>query len=374
MTHPVEAWLYDGVSAARHIVQLYRDGDTFVIDGGDSIPVADLIHRDTGERAVFGRKGNPGWRLGFDGPVPDWLAALPAPPRYGGLIDRFGLVPAVIAGVAVSAAVLFGLYRAPDLVAPLVPERWEQAFGDTLVGDLGGRTCVSPEGQRVLDRLGRALSLGKREMRIRVVAIPIPNAVALPGGQIALFDGLLRQAKSPDEIAGVLGHEIGHVEHRHVMAGLIRQFGLGLVLGGSGKGIQYAQALLDARYSRGAESEADAYAIEAMTANHISTAPTADFFARMSKGEGTGSATVDTAFSWLSSHPVSATRRDRFRDADKGVSSPRPSMSAADWQAVKAMCGKRVAPQPSSRRTSQGAEAAPWEALLLGRSRNRRPA
>jgi predicted Zn-dependent protease len=180
-------------------------------------------------------------------------------------------------------------------------------------------------------------------MRIRVVAIPIPNAVALPGGQIAIFDGLVRQAKSPDEIAGVLGHEIGHVEHRHVMASLIRQFGLGLVLGGSGKGVQYAQALLDARYSRGAESEADAYAIKALTANHISTRPTADFFARMTKGEGSGSATVDNALSWLSSHPVSAARRDLFSKADQAITDPRPAMSAADWAAVKAMCGKTAA-------------------------------
>lgn len=358
MTEPVSAWLYDGVTAIRQIVEVRRDGDALVIQGHDAIPLADLVRRDAGKRAIFGRKGNPGWRLGFDGPVPeDWLAALPAAPRYGGLVDRFGLVPAVIAGIAASAAVLFGLYRAPDLIAPLVPERWERAFGDAMVGDLGGRTCISPEGQRVLDRLGRDLSLGDRDMRIRVVDIPIPNAVALPGGQIALFDGLVRQAKSPDEIAGVLGHEIGHVERRHVMAGLIRQFGLGLVLGGSNKGVQYAQALLDARYSRGAESEADAYAIEALTANRISTAPTADFFTRMSKGETTGNATVDTAFSWLSSHPVSAARRDRFRAAGKAISNPRPSMSAAEWAAVKAMCGRRarvkggaVSPAPSFQR------------------------
>lgn len=336
----LEAWLYDGITASRQIVQVRRDGDALYIDGHDPVPFANLIRRDANKRTVFGRKDNPGWRLGFDGPVPqDWLAALPAAPRYGRLIDRFGLVPAVAAGIAVSAVVLFGIYRAPELIAPLVPERWEQAFGDALVGDLGGRTCTSSEGQQVLDRLGRDLSIGHREMRIRVVDIPIPNAVALPGGQIALFDGLLKQAKSPDEIAGVLGHEIGHVEHRHVMAGLIRQFGLGLVLGGSSKGVQYAQALLDARYSRSAESQADSYAIKAMTANHISTAPTADFFARMSKGEATGNATIDTAFSWLSSHPVSAARRDLFRNADKAVANPRPSMSTVDWAAIKSMCG-----------------------------------
>jgi len=336
----MEAWLYDGVIATRHIVHVRREGDRLVIEGHDPVPIADLIRRGEGGKDVFGLKGNNGWRLGFDHPLPpDWTAALPTAQRYGRLIDRVGLIPTVIAGVAVSALVIFGLYRAPDVIAPLVPERWEQAFGDAMVGDLGGRTCTAPEGQRVLDRLGSELSLGKRTMRIRIVDIPIPNAVALPGGQIALFNGILKQARSPDEIAGVLAHEIGHVEHRHVMAGLIRQFGLGLVLGGSNKGVQYAQALLDARYSRSAESQADSYAIRALTANHISTRPTADFFARMSKGEATGNKTIDTAFSWLSSHPVSAERRSRFSRADARIANPRPSMSAADWTAVKAMCG-----------------------------------
>ncbi len=346
----MEAWLYDGVIATRHIVQVRREGDRLVIDGHESVAIADLIRRGEGAKDVFGLKNNPGWRLGFDHPLtPDWTAALPVAQRYGRMIDRVGLIPAVIAGIAVSALVIFGLYRAPDVIAPLVPERWEQAFGDALVGDLGGRTCTSADGQRVLDRLGNELSLGKRTMRIRIVDIPIPNAVALPGGQIAVFDGILKQAKSPDEIAGVLAHEIGHVEHRHVMAGLIRQFGLGLVLGGSNKGVQYAQALLDARYSRSAESEADGYAIRALTANHISTRPTADFFARMSNLDQTGNKTVDTAFSWLSSHPVSTERRDRFSAADKAIATPRPALSAADWAAVKAMCARPKAPARTSR-------------------------
>jgi beta-barrel assembly-enhancing protease len=340
----IEAWLYDGVIATRHIVQVRRDEDRLVIEGHNPVPIADLIRRGEGAKDVFGLKGNHGWRLGFDHPLPpDWTAALPTSQRYGRLIDRVGLIPTVIVGVAISGLVIFGLYRAPDIIAPLVPERWEQAFGDAMVGDLGGRTCASPDGQRVLDRLGSELSLSKRTMRIRIIDIPIPNAVALPGDQIALFDGILKQAKSPDEIAGVLAHEIGHVEHRHVMAGLIRQFGLGMVLGGSSKGVQYAQALLDARYSRSAESEADSYAIKALTTNHISTRPTAEFFQRMSKGDTTGNQTIDTAFSWLSSHPVSAARRDKFRTADTRIANARPSMSAGDWASIKTMCGGKKA-------------------------------
>ncbi|MDX7324874.1 M48 family metalloprotease, partial [Providencia rettgeri] len=63
-------------------------------------------------------------------------------------------------------------------------------------------------------------------LEVDVVKLPMVNAVTLPGGRIVVFDGLIRAAKSPDEVAGVVAHEIGHVRHRDVMEGLLRQFGL----------------------------------------------------------------------------------------------------------------------------------------------------
>lgn len=358
MDEGIEGWLYDGINARRHSVRVARPGNHLAIEGRDPIPLADLIPRGDGGRAIFGRTDNPGWRLGFDKPLPaDWIEALPRAPRYGRLVDRLGLLPTVIGGIALSATILFGLYQLPELVAPLVPERWEQALGDAIVGDLGGRACHSQDGQAALDRLGKRLSGSGRIMRVRIVDIPIPNAVALPGGQIALFSGIITQAGSPDEIAGVLAHEIGHVEHRHVMAGLIRQFGLGLVLGGSGKGLQYAQALMDARYSRAAESEADSFAVGALARNHISTRPTADFFARMGRMERTGSTTIDTAFSWLSSHPMSAARREMFLAADKQISTQHPAMTPAEWSAVRQMCATK--PSRSPARTPQPRSGGP---------------
>jgi predicted Zn-dependent protease len=47
-----------------------------------------------------------------------------------------------------------------------------------------------------------------------VLASPVPNAFALPGGRIYLLNGLLQKAESADEIAGVIAHEMGHVSHR----------------------------------------------------------------------------------------------------------------------------------------------------------------
>ena len=59
----------------------------------------------------------------------------------------------------------------------------------------------------------------------------IPNAIALPGGKIYLFDGLLQKAASPDEIAGIIAHELGHAHHRHNMRTLIYNGGTSFLIG-----------------------------------------------------------------------------------------------------------------------------------------------
>ena len=85
----------------------------------------------------------------------------------------------------------------------------------------------------------------------------VPNAIALPGGKIYFFDSLLEKAESPDEVAGILAHELGHGHHRHVMRGIIHQGGTsylaGLLLGdvmGGGAVIFATRQLLQASHSR----------------------------------------------------------------------------------------------------------------------------
>ena len=100
---------------------------------------------------------------------------------------------------------------------------------------------------------------------------PIPNAFALPGGMIYLFNGLLAKAENPDEIAGILAHEFGHLSHRDGTRNLIYNGGMSFLIGllfgditGSGALIFASRSLVTASYSREAEQDADTFAIEAM--------------------------------------------------------------------------------------------------------------
>ncbi|WP_448663469.1 M48 family metallopeptidase [Sphingomonas sp. CJ20] len=336
-------WHFDGRSAVRRAPVLVPQGDGFLLveEGVADGPFAfaDLTAQpEVG--AGYGLKGQPGWRIGFDTPPPPEIAArLPQGRRYGGVIDRIGLWPAAIGFALVSAVVVFVVSMTPALLVRLIPQSVEQRIGALMVGDFGGRTCSTEAGDAALMALSARLGISPLEADVRVVDVPIVNAVTLPGGHVLLFRGLIDQAESSDEVAGVLGHEIGHVEHRDVLQSLLRQFGLSVVLGGlDGNVGGYTNAVLSAGYSRAAESAADGYAIDTLNAARVSPAGAAGFFARLSKTEVTvrGAGTV---LAYLSSHPMSSERKARFEAATKGAYTP--ALTAAQWQALRTICAGR---------------------------------
>nr|WP_087574642.1 M48 family metallopeptidase [Sphingomonas sp. CDS-1] len=338
-------WHYDGVTAVRRSVLLRPAGAGFVLEEPESGWVgaptdwSDLtVIGAQGDRPAYGHGAIPGWRMGFSGEAPPGIAAhLPKGERYGRWIDRFGLWPAAGVFTAVAALVVWGALEAPGIIAPLVPQSWENRMGDTMVGDFGGRFCHTLAGDAALKALAAQLDPQHEARDIALANIPMVNAVTLPGGRIILFDGLVQQAKSPDEVAGVLGHELGHVRHRDTMTGLIRQLGLSVVLGGAGGNAGgYLNGVLSLSYGRGAESAADGVAIDRMREARISPAATAAFFERLGGQEGEG--TEAQAMTWLSSHPLSAARRRRFAAAVKPGASYRPALDQAQWQALRTSC------------------------------------
>lgn len=320
---------------------LADDGDAFrlVEDARETGPFrwADLLRpeADAGD-ASYRLKGTPGWRLGFPAPpLPAVAAKLPAQRRYGGWIDRFGLWRSTAVLACVAALVVAGVLRTPALVARLVPASVDRELGDLMLGDFGRHGCAAPAGQAALAALRQRIDPGDPALELHVVAIPLVNAVTLPGGRIVIFSGLLRQARSPDEVAGVIGHELGHVRHRDVTAALIRELGLSVLLGGlEGHVGGYTNTLLATAYGRNAEAGADAYAIRALSAASISPLPTAAFFRRLGKGrEG-----EERMFAYVASHPVSADRAHAFEASVAKGAAYRPSLDPAQWKALQAIC------------------------------------
>jgi hypothetical protein len=178
---------------------------------------------------------------------------------------------AALAAVAVPAAAL-GLWKgwppAADAIARAVPVEWERSVGAATAAAVigGGRVCDAPEGRAALDALVAKLAAAggmaaTAPVRARVVDDPTVNALAAPGGEILVYRGLLDRAASADELAGVLAHEIGHVEHRHGLRGVARAAGLFVLTGalsGGSDAVALAAVLVGLSYSRDFEREADA--------------------------------------------------------------------------------------------------------------------
>jgi len=334
-----DVWHYDGESALRRAAVLEADGAAFrLIEPTRTtgpFAFADLIARDVSDGVPsYTLKRNPGWRIGFAGDIaPEIAAALPGAQRYGGVIDRIGLWPAAAAFAVLAAITVAIVLRTPALVARLVPASVEKRMGDLMVGDFGRSDCQTADGDAALAALVRRVDPHDPALEVHIVKLPVVNAVTLPGGRIVLFDGLVQAARSPDEVAGVIGHEIGHVRNRDVMESLLRQVGLSVLLGGMQGDIGgYTNALLAASYSRAAETRADAFAAQLLKDARIAPGPTADFFRRL----GGKSDKAERMFAYVASHPVSRDRAARFAKGASGATTP--ALDARQWQALRAMC------------------------------------
>ncbi|MBA3668265.1 MAG: M48 family metallopeptidase [Sphingomonas sp.] len=339
-----QATFYDGVTADRRSVEIGIEGEGALLvrlaNGAPLVvPAAELaIVEDDQRHLVLSRKDHPGWRLLIDPPVdPAIRALLPRAARYGAWIDRVGLPKATALLGVVAAIILFVGYSAPAWVAPLVPEQWEQNLGTALVGDFGDNACRDPASTTALAAMARRidpLAGGRGPIPMTLIDVRIFNAAAIPGNQIIIFDGALRDTPNPDAMAGILAHEIAHVRRRHVTQALIRELGIGaLIRLFAGDVGANAQQIVSLSYTRSNEAEADADAITALDRASIDPRPTASLFRKLGKQAG-GFDSVE----WLNSHPRSADRAKAFDAAFDKSRAYTPSISAADYRAIRIAC------------------------------------
>ena len=345
----IPADLFDGMTARRRAVVLGWDdlGLSLADEHAtrDSVSWAQLTHVDVlPEAIVLGRSDRTGWRLHLSPDAPaDLLARLPRRRRFGRWIDHHGLGPSLALFTAASAAVVLAVVNAPGWLGPRVPMSWERRIGDDMVGDLSAHRCSTPASDAALATLAReldqtAIARGEPPVRIELINLGEVNAVALPGARVLVFDGLVQGIGSPDALAGVLGHEIGHVRKRHVMQAMLRQFGLSMVLGGyrSGAGNILGQ-FTALRFSREAESEADGWSRARLDEAAISPRPTARFFAALADAEP---GEQDAFAGYLASHPDSAARARAFQAAFRPERAYRPALDKARFAAIVGACAR----------------------------------
>lgn len=371
---PGTAFLYDGQTARRHAVAVALTEDrTALRITGDTIP-APLLWPLQDLRAVPGHEGDarlvvsrhadgadelqrdPARLLVDDPDMAAWIER--TRPRLhkrdlrGGTGRRIGLrIGGALAAVLVMIFVI--LPALSGTLARLIPLEREQAFGRAVrtqversFGATGAGTldCDAPEGRAALDTMVARLTAGEDlgyPLQVTVLDHPMMNAFAVPGGQVVIMRGLLDNAGSPDMVAAVLAHEIGHVVHRDPTRHALRTTGsvglLGLLFGdftGSAAMVLLADHVINASYAQGAETAADGYAHELLRNAGLPPDALAEMFETFRREYGdTGGIAAHFV-----SHPALAERIEAARNAPGPQTESGPVLDDGQWNALRAIC------------------------------------
>jgi predicted Zn-dependent protease len=261
---------------------------------------------------------------------------------------RYGAA-ATLALLAVVGGFIWGMPIVAAWLVAYVPIEWEKSLSEDVDHEpWWGARCTDPAGEAALAKLTRRLTDGidtPYPIRVSVRDNRLVNAFALPAGRIVLLRGLVADAQSPDEVAGVLAHELTHVLKRHPMRALIANSGLALLFEltiGNGTGASLGLVLTTLSYTRAMEAEADAGALDLLRRAGISSAGFASFFARLETREEKDGRALGIGFalpSYLRTHPATQQRLEAIR-AD-GAAGTHSALESGDWQALKAICGDK---------------------------------
>jgi beta-barrel assembly-enhancing protease len=194
---------------------------------------------------------------------------------------------------------------------------------------------------QISSRLLNSLDSSSYDYKFRVINDPQVNAFTIPGGNIFIYSGLIKHAETPEELAAVLAHEIGHAENRHVVSRLGKELGLTVlftaVSGGNGEVFQaiYKQ-IVSTYFDREQEIESDDFAFDLLVKSKIDPIALSNFFSRLSKKEPEFLKHLEV----LNTHPNSEERKSRVVNKRIEIQSfdlePFPSL---DWQAFQGYIG-----------------------------------
>lgn len=370
---------FDGLSARKHQVTVnlsprqmtlslseggslawsYEDLRRHSADAGDNPP----FHL---EHTVSESQGNRLESLAVDDPA--FLLNLrqtSAVPLHSSLKRVKGSRHVALAvAVLVIPLFLYGLWTVvipelSDRVAMQVPVSWEEKLGNKVLEGLPKMLAPAPHPAKekvlkaIIDRLLTARPDQPYNIRIHISPHKMVNAVALPGGHIIVFQGLLNAAESPEELAGVLAHEIQHVVLRHSTRGIIRgltsKILLTLMVGDMNGSMEMALNLageLDGlRHSRNMERQADRQGMDMILKARIDPSGMVRMFEKLGEQEkrlmkgGKAQKTLpdEDSSSWteyLSTHPAG---NDRVSQLKKQVAmsdkkSYTPLLPNMDWR------------------------------------------
>lgn len=364
----LHAYYYDGKSAVRHTVtvDLHESVLDIVSTSGSSPgetmtqwPYEEIVFADLSNGGVRVAKADSEERLVFLHRAAFDALRVRAPNMY---TQQKRIRRGMALAIATTIALLISIYVVtPTLTAAFValtPLSYEAKLGKRYAENISTlfadgeeqKTCQDVQGLEALDKLVQALSQHTLQLlpyHVQVLDVKMVNAMALPGGYIFVFRGLLDQAQSQDELAGVLAHEMAHAQLRHPMHAMVRSYGVSvmsdMMFGGSAMG-GLSKNLMMTSYSREAEQDADDLALQTLHSAQINADGLANFFKRLSKEDEKSRFGLP---GFMSTHPASDSRAQNIsqnisqhiplqgQSAEQGG---RTVLQEEEWTNLKAIC------------------------------------
>jgi len=304
-------------------------GDPVILQRGDQ-PFPELVIYD------------PSFLSHLNEAVPALTRHLYKPGTLPGRV-AFGLgVAGCLAGVIYFLVPLFASW-----LAPILPPSVEERIGSILVDNIAPESalCQSPSLNQAVEKItDRLCASSQPAPRLSVVVVreKVINAMALPGNRIVIYTGLIQKTRTPEELAGVLAHEIEHVVNRHVMKSWLQQLSSRLILyalvgrlsGPITSLYQSTGSMMILHYSRDFEEEADVKGMHRLEASHIDPHGMVTFFETLQSDGDT-----PELLTYFLTHPSTRSRIRQLRDiADKTPGPFEKLLPDLDWTTIRTQC------------------------------------
>jgi predicted Zn-dependent protease len=223
-------------------------------------------------------------------------------------------------------------------LAHIIPWSWETHLGQALDLTPHYSNCsLDPQAQLALQQLiNRIYPLDAEEhsfpISVFIEKSNEVNAFASLGGKIVINSALIAQTESPEELAGILAHEIEHVHHRHIMEGfLVHLFtfeGMNLIFGGGTSAAYWSRFFINMNFTKSQEAQADEFALKRLQKSHVDNRGFKAFFNRL-KNQG-------SFMDFISDHPSNKSRSEMAELFNNENTTP--VMTAKEWGSLKRIC------------------------------------
>ncbi len=361
---------YDGSTARRHNATVYIELQGLTVRLDDGATIRRLYSQ---MRQIESSVGGQPVRIEFPGagsqvliiPDPEFINAAreiapeaPFRPERGDPRKPIliGLLAAGTLAIVAGAAVIY-LWVLPALsgvAADRVPVELEERLGRVVFESIAksATLCSSAEQTAALTEIVSVLAAVAPEQpysfEVAVIDDPALNAFAAPGGYIAVYRGLLEASESPEEISGVLAHEMQHVLQRHVTRSLFRELALWVILSAvTGDAntllIQVGRVAGGLRYRRQDEEAADREGMKLLQQARIDPAGMVSIYRKLDEVE----ATLPEGLEYLSTHPAMDERIAVLEQmAGEADYEPVQLPAQADWAGIALGCRAGVEETP----------------------------